>query len=1060
MTRSRVSALVLICAAAGFCLFEGTAGGSLKAKGFGDGSTSAQISGEFVNSIGMKFVRIQPGSFEMGQQKGGDWDERPVHQVRITRSFLMGVTEVTNAQYEQFDPAHRELRGKLGFSKQDDEAVIFVSWHEAARFCEWLSKKENKPYRLPTEAEWEYACRAGTTTAYHTGDSLPQKFHKNARATWFPDPARRQKGAEPVPLIVAQTPPNAWGLYDVHGNVEEWCHDWYGPYEPADQTDPAGRAAGDFKVTRGGSHSTEIAFLRSANRLGTLPEDKSWLIGFRVVQAEPPTTEPLAVPEPPLNARNVVQHVQANGISGPDPNKPYFKGPREYVKIPPGSDGPMYSQHNHDPALVDCPNGDLLAIWYSCRNEPGRELGILASRLRYGAEEWEPASLFWDAPDRNDHAPALFFDGQNTIYHFNGLSAAATWGCLATVMRTSTDNGATWSKAVLINPEHGLRHMPVESVFRTREGFIVLPCDAVTGGNGGTAIHISRDGGKTWTDAGEGQPAPTFEAGTTGAWVAGIHAGVTQLRDGGLMALGRGNTIAGRMPMSISQDMGRTWTYSASEFPPLGSGQRLILMRLHEGPILVVSFTDRKEGMVLSVPSPKPAALRLPPTADAERKVFGMFAALSYDEGKTWPVKRLITDNGPAREVDGGGNTGKFTMDTTHAEPKGYLSATQTPDGLIHLISSKQHYVFNLAWIQSGLGRTDHSRVPGVVIDFSPAQSGRYIGSPSLAVLGDGSYVASHDYFGPATNENRTAIFRSDDSGKTWRRLTEFDGQFWSSLFVHKGALYIMGTAGQYGGAVIRRSTDGGQTWTTPKDNRSGQLFAEGQYHCAPVPVVVHDGRIWRAMEDRNPPEGWGSNFRSFVMSAPADADLLDADSWTSSNRLRFDPTWPGRAWLEGNIVVTPDGKLVNILRVENKEKELAAVVRISDDGKSVSFDPGKDFIDFYGGTNKFTIRPDPVTRRYWSLVNKQKNPDAYRNVLTLVSSSDLRNWTVESVILQHPDSEKHAFQYVDWLFEGDDIIAVSRTAYDDGLGGAHRAHDANYLTFHRIAKFRELGQR
>ncbi len=1037
MTRSRVSVLVLICAAAGFCLFEGTAR-----------ARSGQAPDASVNSIGMKFALIQPGSFEMGQQKGGDWDERPVHRVTITKSFLMAVTEVTNAQYEQFDPAHRELRGKLGFSKQDDEAVVFVSWHETARFCEWLSKKENKPYRLPTEAEWEYACRAGTTTAYHTGDSLPAESHKNARATWFPDPARSQKDAEPVPLIVAQTAPNARGLYDMHANLEEWCHDWYGPYEPADQTDPVGRAGGDFKVSRGGSHSTEIAFLRSANRSGTLPEDKSWLIGFRVVIGEMPKSEPLAMPEPPLNARNVGQQVQPNWAGGPDPNKPYFKGPREYVKVPPGSDGPMYSRHNHDPALVECPNGDLLAIWYSCRSEPGRELGILASRLRYGAQEWEPASLFWDTPDRNDHAPALFFDGQNTIYHFNGLSAAATWGCLATVMRTSTDNGATWSKAVLINPEHGLRHMPVESVFRTREDFIVLPCDAVTGGNGGTAVHISRDRGKTWTDAGEGRPAPTFEADTTGAWVAGIHAGVTQLRDGRLMALGRGNTIAGRMPMSISQDMGRSWTYSASEFPPLGGGQRLILTRLHEGPILVVSFTDRASGMIIRDPD------------GAERKVFGMFAALSHDEGKTWPVKRLLTDGGPAREIDGGGNTGKFTMDATHAEPKGYLSAAQTPDGLIHLISSKQHYVFNLLWIQSGLGRTDHSRVPGVVIDYSPAQSGRYIGSPSLAVLSSGSYVASHDYFGPATKENRTAIFRSDDSGKTWRRLTEFDGQFWSSLFVHKGVLYIMGTAGQYGGAVIRRSADGGLTWTTPEDSRSGQLFAEGQYHCAPVPVVVHNGRIWRAMEDRNPPEGWGSNFRSFVMSAPVDADLLNADSWTSSNRLRFEPTWPGRAWLEGNIVVTPDNKLVNILRVENKEQELAAVVHVSQDGKSASFDPEKDFIGFYGGPNKFTIRRDTVTQRYWSLVNKQKDPNAYRNVLTLVSSSDLRNWTVESVILQHPDSEKHAFQYVDWLFEGEDIIAVSRTAFDDGLGGAHRAHDANYLTFHRIAKFRESGQR
>jgi len=650
----------------------------------------AQAADTFVNSIGMKFVLIRPGAFLMGQEDGGDWDERPVHRVTITESFQMAVTEVTNAQYERFDPKHRGLRGKLGFSKRDDEAVVFVSWHEAAEFCRWLSEKEGKPYRLPTEAEWEYACRAGTTTAFHTGDSLPEEFHKNARMSWFPDPARSQKGAEPVPLVVAQTPPNAWGLFDMHGNVEEWCDDWYGPYEQAPQTDPVGRASGDFKVTRGGSHSTEIAFLRSANRLGALPEDKSWLIGFRVVLGELPKTEPLPSPPPALNRLNVAQQFRPDWDKGPDPDEPYFKGPVEYVKIPPGSDGPMYSEHNHDPALVDCPNGDLLAIWYSCRKEPGRELAILASRLRYGSQQWEPASLFWDGPDRNDHAPALFFDGRDTLYHFNGLSAAATWGSLATVMRTSTDSGATWTKARLINPEHGLRHMPVESVFRTREGFIVLPCDAVTGGRGGTAVHISRDKGKTWIDPGVGRPNPTFAAGTSGAWIAGIHAGVVQLKDGRLMALGRGDNIDGRMPMSISNDMGENWTYSASEFPPLGGGQRLILRRLNEGPILFVSFTHRTKGMVIRDP------------AGTERQAFGMFAALSFDEGKTWPVKRLVTDGGPARELDGGGNTGKFVMDQTHAEPRGYLAATQTPDGLIHLISSKQYYVFNLAWLRQG----------------------------------------------------------------------------------------------------------------------------------------------------------------------------------------------------------------------------------------------------------------------------------------------------------------------------------------------------------------------
>ena len=194
-------------------------------------------------------------------------------------------------------------------------------------------------------------------------------------------------------------------------------------------------------------------------------------------------------------------------------------------------------------------------------------------------------------------------------------------------------------------------------------------------------------------------------------------------------------------------------------------------------------------------------------------------------------------------------------------------------------------------------------------------------------------------------------------------------------------------------------------------------------------------------------------------MSAPIDADLLRADSWNMSNRLEFDQAWSGTAWLEGNVVVAPQGELVNILRVECKEAEKAAVVHISKDGGAVRFDPEKDFIDFFGGANKFTIRYDTVTERYWSLVNKQFNPTAYRNNLVLVSSCDLRIWRLESVVLRHHDSEKHAFQYIDWLFENEDIIAVSRTAYDDGLGGAHNAHDANYITFHRIHDFRQLRQ-
>jgi len=333
------------------------------------------------NSIGMSLVRIEPGEFMMGAGKAplplevagkpwrvnGDFDEKPVHKVRISRAFYMGATEVTNLQYEQFDPEHRKQRGLYGFSKGDHEAVVCVSWHDAVRFCQWLSKKEGRPYRLPTEAEWEYACRAGTTTPFHTGDTLPRAYQKNQREVWFPQSKR-----DFVALTVGLTPPNAWGLHDMHGNVEEWCHDWYGPYTSAAQVDPVGYADGDFKVTRGGSHSTLIYYLRSANRIGTLPEDRSWLIGFRVVMGELPETKPLSRPEPPLHQRNVKQTIPKDLAEGPDPSKPYFAGPKKYVEIRPGSYGPMFSSHNHDPAIVECPNGDLLAVWYSCVQEPGR----------------------------------------------------------------------------------------------------------------------------------------------------------------------------------------------------------------------------------------------------------------------------------------------------------------------------------------------------------------------------------------------------------------------------------------------------------------------------------------------------------------------------------------------------------------------------------------------------------------------------------------------------------------------------------------------------------------
>ena len=148
--------------------------------------------------------------------------------------------------------------------------------------------------------------------------------------------------------------------------------------------------------------------------------------------------------------------------------------------------------------------------------------------------------------------------------------------------------------------------------------------------------------------------------------------------------------------------------------------------------------------------------------------------------------------------------------------------------------------------------QADLSRVPGTVIDHRPAREGVYIGSPSLAVLEDGAYVASHDEFGPQSSEYEqavTRVFRSADRGRSWKRIAAIDGQFWSTLFNHEGALYLLGTDKHHGNVVIRRSGDGGVTWSDPTDASHG-LLAEGQYHCSPQPVVSHRGRLWRAMED------------------------------------------------------------------------------------------------------------------------------------------------------------------------------------------------------------------
>ena len=373
--------------------------------------------------------------------------------------------------------------------------------------------------------------------------------------------------------------------------------------------------------------------------------------------------------------------------------------------------------------------------------------------------------------------------------------------------------------------------------------------------------------------------------------------------------------------------------------------------------------------------------------------------------------------------------------------------------------------------LSSVYAQAQSKKVPGVVVDYIPASTKTYIGSPSICILPNGDYIASHDHFGAGSTEHEkalTAVFKSADKGKSWEKISEINGQFWSNLFVHQNALYIMGTWKHYGDFIIRRSLDGGTTWSNPIDSQNGLLLT-GEYHTAPMPVIEHNGRLWRAIENaKSPDNAWGKRFSAMIISAPVDADLLNAANWRTSNGLSYDSIYLDgkfRGWLEGNAIVTPEGKIVNILRVATSEKgrDMAAVVNVSDDGLQVTFDPSAGFMDFVGGAKKFSIRYDENSEHYYTLANLVKDEFSHRdagsvrNTLVLKSSQDLKNWTVHKVLLQHPDVEKHGFQYIDWQVDGPDIIFLSRTAYDDKSGGAHNFHDANYLTFHRIKNFRKL---
>ena len=745
-------------------------------------SLTAGAAGAEVSSVGMKFVEIPAGSFMMGDAKGY-WDSQPVHKVTISKAFRISVTEVTVEQYRKFRPGEEIV--------EKDGIATGVSWHDAVAFCRWLSKKEGKTYRLPTEAEWEYACRGA----------------------------------------------GKWGLKNTLSGPREWCYDWYGDYHPGEVADPVGPAYGLTKVVRGGGlDSNNAKYATPANRAAIGPafgipagikrpvaplpvkkkspaagggaglvgqwygesdfrrskgrdtlktvdcdwtrdtiRGKSWsgrwrgmitapvtgkitfaleadgdatlllngrriagtvemvkdrpmpivlsyshrgksksflrlrwaragsaakivdasalshgpkdliaaprqgvsnsgdpsgrhAIGFRVVQAAMPPTAPL--PYQGFLAQLGVKHsVKQARIAG-DASKPYYRK-RYLLPTPPENCSreviaaaglhPSFRGHNHSPALEVCPNGDVLMVIYTSYSEYEAEVSLMATRLRFGTEQWDMPSRLLDFAGANDHAPLLWSD-RGTIKLFWGNPRFATGGAFPFQWTSSKDSGATWSEVRFphfVNRIGSHSKQPINTALRARDGTIYVASDAA---GGRSVLWASADEGKTWRDTG----------GRTG----GRHTTFVLLKDGSILGMGGKNTnIDGFMPKSVSTDGGKTWKVSKTPFPALASNQRPSILRLKSGKLLFACDYQRRGGA-----QPKGITQR------------GAMVALSDDEGKTWRMKKLI-------------GTQQHERDRPWGETIGYSAVRQGPNGMIHLITTMNrpclHFEFNEAWILS-----------------------------------------------------------------------------------------------------------------------------------------------------------------------------------------------------------------------------------------------------------------------------------------------------------------------------------------------------------------------
>lgn len=605
----------------------------------------------YINQQGIKMLKVEAGSFLMGGETDGNKDALPRHRVTLKNSFFISENPIT---LESFSVFEKEVWGKVRREESYHGYVIGVSYTEAVAYTEWLTQKEGKLYRLPTEAEWEYTARQ----------------REKVQVDRMCDPIYR-----------------------------EWCYDWYAPYSDLPEENPAGPVDGMFRCVRGGYLDNPeryncfpvTPFFRAA-----LPPDYTHKfedmendfgrhnIGFRVVQGE--KTNPSGYQKISLINSGVRDNTNEQIYAAPDKEKPYFRK-RFLLPVPPdnctqteqllGGMHSIFRHHHHSPALTVAPNGDLICSVYSTYHEYDAESGLIGMRLRVGEDEWTFPDEFINAVGVNDHAPLLYTARSGYIYHFWGWPQLDQAYPFQYVI--SEDNGAHWSDVkfpLFRNKAEFISKQPVNTCIEAQDGtfYLVSDSDAEkmiddTGTQivGATSVlWRSCDNMCTW----ENPKSRT----------AGRHTTAVELKNGNIFALGGKNTnIDGYMPVAITKDRGDSYTVKKTPFSAMNSGQRPSIVRLKSGKLLVCGDYQTKKNI-------KPEALK-------EKE--GSYVAWSDDEGETWTFKQLW--GAQKRKI----NAELFGGSTTI----GYSVLRQAPDGLIHLICSNVHPMihlcFNEAWLLS-----------------------------------------------------------------------------------------------------------------------------------------------------------------------------------------------------------------------------------------------------------------------------------------------------------------------------------------------------------------------